>query len=806
MYRNIVFAGMIALGLLCLSATVRADALDDARKMIADKKYSEVDKVLERELGESRPRPEALRISYEAAMAGGRFVTAERRMSALLKLTQNKDLDLLYQGGVCAERIGDVQGALTRYVLYAQNCDIKKDNPEKDVKAEKDGKTENADKTLKEDKAKKEKLEHALNFILMHGAYPSEYKKYVQVFGANENAWNFGSILLDRLCALPDSVRALEIAAFMQENFPAPAKVNTVHRRLRVSSENYELGKDPKDRFVKPLLVMAAGVPSDYDSISWVFQNANATMSPPERFDMALKIQSATKKPLLAWLAGSFSNLREFKDPEVQKAAAKKFLELESIYRASTNRNDYLLFMQVLSQCPAAFSISDKNKEPLVSASDAKQKFDVLRKKYADAPMSLGGIFQELQSRFMSGDARADFLRKNIDILSPGQVNDLVALDKGQNISATLAEYGKGRNYKDMVDVCSLMMTYYKQSKDTNASQLLFAAAKDYMFAYPGSFNWRHIRDNFINSPVISSDKKLELLRDQITFAGYSPIRSELLKDMAKDKVWADSQAFQDLVKLHNAKGSGSDILGRCHIAVCSTNDAKEVLSLGDNFLKEYKGQIPGGFEKTADRESLLAANIFAREIEVMWNDSNNISALAEAWAPRLGLGSSWDSLTRRLLEHNKRGMLVKVACSYVALTKRDPGSQSTWDYLSNGISDNNDFRNPLEGSYAKMGTDRAARFVLGNWDSWKGKSQFLMDQVEKAVVGTGCKFSSLDAATPLIRHMFHNANAQNKVPPTLTQALWNFLISKENESGSYDTDLEGLCYGQQIRSANDSI
>ncbi|HCE42152.1 MAG TPA: hypothetical protein DET40_01220 [Lentisphaeria bacterium] len=772
---------IVFLVLVMPAGLVRAEPLDEAKKLMASRSYSEVDKVLERELAESNPRPEVLKISYEAAMGGAQFVTAERRMAVLLKQTQNNDLDLLYQGAACAELIGDQQMAMARYSMYVQKCNVKSD-----------------------------KLEHALIYILVRGTYPEEYRKFVQLHGAG-SAWTLGATLLERLCQAPDPENALKTALFLEQQFPEPGNVNFIHWRLRMASESFELGKEPKNRFVKPLMVMAEAVPSDYSHITWMFQQANGSLTPQERSSTILKIQSGRKKPMGGWLNELFFSMRDIKEDDVRLAAGKSFLALEPVFRDSANRDDYHLFMRVISESPGVFALSkDKPETNLIPVADIQKKFELLKQKYADSPQVLRGVLQNIQNGYVPGDKTSwmEYLKKNIAILSTSQLNDLMAASGGANVSATLAEYAKGNNYKDVLDARIGLMPWFSKSKEPDAAQQLLTAAREYMRAYPTSFDWKKIRSSFINSQLITFDQKVALLKEQVAMEGYNPIRSELLKDMAADKDnWANKQAFLEIIKDHNAKAPGTDTMMRGLTAMtkAATDKPKEAHDAAKQFLDEYKGQVPGGWEKTANLEGVQAMIILNREMELSWNNGNDISRVVEQWAPRISLGSTWDNMVRRAREHGRTGTLAKIAPIYIALTKNDPGSQAVWSELPYLTVAKKDYTNPLAEVYPKLGTDRAAWHVLNNREAWEGNRQFFIEQATKAIAGTGGKFTDWNIAVPMIHQLYNISNPQNKVPPEVTQHLWNFLISAENKSSSYDVTAETFCYGQIARSGGDT-
>ncbi len=788
MATKILSAGVL-LGLLFCAVSIRSDALEEAKKLMAEKRYSEVDKALEKELAEAKPAPEVLKLSYDAAMADSRFVSAERRISALLKVTQNKDAELLYLGALSADRIGDQQMASGRYALFVQAVGDKA--------------------AAAPDKAGGDpRLQAALSYILMRGTYPGEYKKYVQLFGADGGAWSFGATQLDRLCAAIDPERALDIAAFLINSFPEPSKVNYVHWRLRVASENFELGKDPKDRFLKPLQLMITAAPTDYSNLYWMFDNArnSGSLLPQERFAIAVKVQNLVKQPLRGSFSDCLYDIREIKDTGQMQAAAKDILALEPKYKDSPNRDDYYFYLSLLGQLPTIFTIPiEKDKAPLVSPQAAMEKVEILKQKYADNLPALGQIIAWFQGSYIAGEARADFLKKNIGIMPPNLLNDLVAINKFQNISATIAEFSKGRSYKDILDAKVNLMGSINQSKDPDAPQLMMDIAKEYMAAYAGSYNWQHIRGHFINSPLLNADQKLAVLKEQVGLAGYSKIRSELLKNMAEDKQnWATNPGFLELIKAHNAKAPGTDLMMRFNVEIFGAVDPKQTVDVAQKFLQEYKGQIPGGPEKTTSLESLQALNVYGKVAEISWNNGDYIAALAEAWAPRMGMGSNWDSLARRVREHGRNGVLQKILPAFVALMKDNPGWPGLWDSFCCATCAKDDFTNPLADCYAKMGTEYAVRHVQQNWESWKSNPKFYMEQLEKALIGTGCNFGSKDMAYGLMSHLYHNSGPQMKVSPEITKALWTWLQADQAKSGVFSPYYEQMCYMQQARSGND--
>ena len=196
-----IFPALLFLGVVTAGPLLAAP-MDEAKALLASKQYDQVDGVLEKELSQRTPAIEALKVSMDAALASGRLVTAEKRAAAILK--QAQEPAMLYAGAELAEEVGDSRMALTRYLAYAR-----------------------------QENQKTDKLEKALAYVLAREAYPDEYRKYVTTFGVSARAWVLGASQLNRLLETPDPDKALEIADFLMQQFPAPADVSAVHQILR---------------------------------------------------------------------------------------------------------------------------------------------------------------------------------------------------------------------------------------------------------------------------------------------------------------------------------------------------------------------------------------------------------------------------------------------------------------------------------------------------------------------------------------------------------------------------------------------
>ncbi len=198
--RNVFLGAAIVLSAAALNSQyVLAALLDDAKAAVAQKQYDKVDTFLAAELAQKVPSPDALRISMDAALASGRIVTAGSRVTALLKLSGEKDPELLFRGGQIAQLNGDIHNALIRFLAYARQASTKTDQ-----------------------------ADEAFRYILRGDAYPDQYKQYVKLFGADARSWSLGLMQFQKLVDALNGDQALELAGFLMTTFPDPENVDAI--------------------------------------------------------------------------------------------------------------------------------------------------------------------------------------------------------------------------------------------------------------------------------------------------------------------------------------------------------------------------------------------------------------------------------------------------------------------------------------------------------------------------------------------------------------------------------------------------
>ena len=757
----------------CLSPAV-AGAVEDARAALAQKKYDQVDASLEKLLAQEKPPEDALRLSLDAALASGRVLTAQKRVSALLQISQTPDL--LYLGGEIADRANDANLAVARYLTFARAVNEKGD-----------------------------KLAAALRYLLRRSAYPEEFKKYAALFGADGTAWALGHAQLDRLLQAGEAEKALDVASTLIERFPTPERVGAVHRRLKASADRLEMGGGDKERYLAPLLVMLKGRPDDWGDLDQMFANAARVMPPEAQVAHTFALQALAKEPLWWGAFSRFSNIRSIADEGPRLAEARKFLALEPLYRDSKDPAHYEQFLSILGDSPQAFAVQGK---ALVPPDEAQRKFDVLAAKVANNSAVLRPHVRRIAGNYLGGPgtpAGLAFIKKHVAHIDSQYFGEMLDQAKGEGFEALLAAASAGRGYHEVLDLRSSAMKWYSEAK--NAAQVL-AIAREYMAASPGSFDWGRVYNHAMLSAHVDMDSKLNLLAETLAKGGASRPMAELLNnllkltDAQKKRPWGDNPRFQALRKDCDDKKPGSDPVMNAHVAfhnlqANSQQHNPAVLALYNAFLATYKGRIPGGWEKTRNATEVLLCGIVSRAGSMQWDNRQGMCQWAELTAPRLDLGSAWDGLARRAGEHQSRSTLHKLAPAYVALCQgAEKGDPAVWATLKGALNPRTDPKSLFAACYDKLGGENALAYLAGQ-DALD--PQLVADEMAKIVAMPGFQFTSRAMASGLIQTLYQRAGtppAGCKVAPGLIKALWDYYRAGEEKAGSFNVMTESYAYG----------
>ena len=429
--------GRSLVAVLCLALVAgvcAAGPVDDAKALLKEKKYDEVDKVLEKALAAKTPDVEALKVSLEAAMASGRFISAQARVTALLVATDNKDANLVYMGADIADAAGDTRMALSRYLAFSQGQD-----------------------------QASERVEYALRYLLAAGAYPEEFKKYVKLYGATDKSWRFGATQLDRLLDIPDPVRARDLADALITLFPQPGRVQHVHNRLRTAADSMALGKDPKDRYQLPTAIMVKGKPLDYTPLLTMLRAADANLVDVDRLKLTFAMQAAAKGAMDGEQFSRFYAMRTVPAAEDRLKVGKEFLALENTYKDNADPNFYYSFVRLIATLPEVFNIKDN---ALVSGVELIKKYDTAKAKFT-GPAALGELVGLIGGNYVGNNAdKISLFKANLAVLPVNNFRELVSLSDPKELDTLLADSQKVRPFGEMVTLRYNVIDFYSRLAD----------------------------------------------------------------------------------------------------------------------------------------------------------------------------------------------------------------------------------------------------------------------------------------------------------------------------------------------------
>jgi len=763
--------GLAAALLLGVGLSAPAGPLEDAKALLKAKKYGEVDAALGKQLDAEKPSQDVLRVSLDAALASGTVLTAQKRITALLRINQAPEL--LFLGGQIAERAGNDNLAVARYLTFARQT-----------------------------AAKSAELKTALRILIRRNTYPDEYKKYLALFGADGFAWENGRALLSRLVQTGETEKAIDIAATLIRSFKHPAQIGAIHGYLRWVSDRNELGASDAEKYYAPLTAAILGKPDSLGNVEHFFGNACRVMTPEQQVATAFAIQATERGPLSGGLLNRFNAMRSLPSDEAKLAAGRKFLALEPIYRDAPNPQLYDYYLSVIGDSPQVFAIQGK---ALITPDAIQKRFDVLKGKFAGNAAALLPNLGRVYRNYLGSqpELAIAFLKKHIAMLDAGHFATLLEVVKGEGFEALLATVCKGRSAYEVIQMRSRTLKWRAAAKQKDP---LLATAREYVSAFPGNFDWSSIYHYVLVSDVLDMDTRINLLQELRGKGGSSaPLREIIrhllkIKDSKNKRPWAENPRFQAFKKEFDAKKAGSDIVMATHVTLCNTPTGQgrympEVTQRVTELLAAHKGTIPGGWEKTANARDVALVGTFHQHGSIVWNNRKGVVEWAEMWAPRLGIGSAWEPLVRRVAEHSMRSTLYTVAPHYVAAVKgADKGDPAVWYRLKSALNPRTDPKSLFKTHYAKMGGEAALAYLSGQDDAME--PQTVMDEMGKIVAQAGFKFTDRALANSLIHWAYHKAGPKSKPSLNFIQALWTFYLAEEQRTKRYNVMTEGYAAG----------
>jgi TolA-binding protein len=761
--------------------TASAGPIEDARKLLKDGKYDQVDTVLKEQLASDQPAAEVLQISLDAAMAQGRVITAQRRVTRLLKLTSNANLDLVYRGAMISEQVGERRMALSRYLIY-----------------------------VRKQTASDDRMRHALEYLVSEGKFPAEYKKYVSLLGAGDSAWDMGLALVRRLVVDQETTAALDVASFMMDTFkPDPKRVSNFSAYLSNASDRGYLGTDQRKRYILPLQIMSRRKMDDPHRLVRLCEQAYRYLSAQEAADILTAIHDASGDAVDPRCLVLLDRLRYSREGGASLALARKiYQKLEPIYRKSKITGAYSKFIERVCNHHASFV----NADDTVFDKDTVSKLLAAAEK--NAKDQIDNIINRLCQR--NPELRTALARKHAAHILPEHASWVIGSISGNDkereaaIKAAgpfVAKFAKGRDARGTILANAALMEWYNKTGDKNA---LLAAAKAYMGAFPADFDWNTIWRHVWQSKLPSLDEKLTLLRQQRDLSGPSaPLEQIIPNRIARDAALRKEPVVQSLARGYRRKGS--DPVMRTAIIAHTMSDGRRRVTpeaVLSGLLRSYDKQLPSGKNAPTNANEIMLTTILKRILpQIKRIDQAARLGLADRLAP--------GPLMASMLNSASIGNPHTIAQSLAGKLKGDdPDTMRIWRALSYAKNPKADPKSIFASHYGKMGSDNALRYLIGQMGMWHDRSwrdqyspkmcwtyEVFLGELEKLAAVKGFEFSDRELTNNVRGIILRWQGGKGKkgsaarASKKLIDSMWRGYLARAAASGAYDTDFEAAIY-----------
>ncbi|MDP6491441.1 MAG: hypothetical protein QGG69_06715, partial [Kiritimatiellia bacterium] len=742
--------------LLCAAIGADAAGLEEAKALIAEKKYEEVYAAIEQAAAEKDASASVLATGMSAAVGSGRIVMASGFAKRLVKATGNKNAPVMYRCAQIAALAGEDDIALSRYRAFIELSP--------------------ADTSSK--------MRKALGYVLQRGAFLDVYKRALTVIGPeSEEMWKQGDRILGQLLKAEQFDKALEMAELLCTHYGKQAvRVDAVAETMRSKLDKY----DQKDD-VQRILKMLAGTNVSDRWVQEFYNQSSKSVPLNERLEFLFSAHRADRLFGERNIFDRCQDMRLLKSDADRLRFGRRYLAWEPAYRAKGNATLYEAYLRTIMWVPQVFKIEG---QPLVDSAKATAMFEAaiaMRK----GTMSWDLCHQVLNTYLRDNPAAEKaLLSKHLARLPKEALGRLVTLTKGAGLDAMLAQYSGGSYGKRMAADAYLLSTY----SNLKLKKHLFKAAQAQILANPAGFEIGQIQNSFCNSAAASIAEKSAVLLGLLNQLGSTPRFEELARNLARDKKWMADPSFKQFQQGVQAKKKGSNAFLAGYTAAMSEKSQgrnkrnQRLEELVRRALTSFPGTIPGAPAKAVNATEWMAGNLYEYHLQSVWDNREAVAAMGEIWGPKFrDMGPQWDALVERGSVESRR----KLAPHFVSmLDKGGEASRKSWAAFASRHSpiQSKDAKSALfEKHYGQMGP-YAWDYLQSRRDAWGAKIYHA--QLAKALAaGAGKKAMDhqlIDAANQAV-HMGQRAKPKVMVPMTLMRQLYSDFVALAKESGKTD-------------------
>lgn len=597
-----------------------ADALTEAGNQFQQQRYAEVETTLAPLLASEQPPVEALALSYRAARAEGRVITAERRVRALIEREGGDSPLWIYEGALVARDVGDEARMLDRLMFFARK---------------------QTDKTPE--------LHHALDTLVRRGNQPEAFQRYHEVYGAGEARFELGMGMLRRLRSENNTGGLVEMSGILVRLFQGEEQIDEVVLEMNEVLNARTFGIERNQVYQ----ALFSGNLPGLDAVAEIISRHNIASS-----EMIL-LQKAYGKPLpTSWLQ-RFGNLDHEKNEIIGAQMGRAYLGFEPLYRTQGTLSQYRAYLWQVYTQPSLFIGGEKR---LITEEQAGSWFKFAAEqdggRAQESMRAMGRLLldehRDVDQRFVEKpELRTTLLRNLPNAFRTDQLKELIRGKERDPAALQALVQLTGGRLDVRLDLLDAM-------NGAGLGDVISATAREEMMVNPTTFSTQNLARNFLNASAVTGTAKAAViravhnetgnasrLRELLTHrdinnttksdADIQAVLAELNKDrLAKDPV---TQVLIDLAALPNLR-QGRDPEPR---AVALVEQAFTA------YGKPYPDPGASPVRKSHMEEILV---LFRRACD---NSTLGRRTYARVLSPRLSAAADWESLVDFSITDNSR-------------------------------------------------------------------------------------------------------------------------------------------------------
>lgn len=764
---NFKKAGLFFAAAMMMSAFSSAsaqDVLEQAKKLFSEKKYSEANSILDKEIKKANPSVEMLRLAMESQLLAGNPISAGIIASELLKINNSKDINLVYRAAEIAVMSGESKLALSRFYTYLENSQKKDD-----------------------------KYISAVSYVLSNGPSADAYKKATEAYGIDvrrkANLDYAAKLLKDK-----EFGQLIGFTEFMlKEYYGSPSTVEELLGMINASRSSFN--REDMSKMVDTLIYNKMPEKANINSLYDFLRNSFSSFDNSKKIRVATTFVETNKRGLPddLFVYPYAQQMSATKDAAQLAELAKKYVDAEPAFRSeNSDRNWYNMYLMHIGNNPKTFG-----NDQIMPQNKMNDCFKAYVKRFADNPyFDCNNLVNVIVSNFLAGDRvkQIDFLKSNLTDVNGYWMRMLLEWDKA-NAQTYIQAYMKSLNAFQREREEWNLLPYYRANKQKDK----FKAAFKSCIRNNPSFSHTSLFNECAVFPELTPAELVAMVSEVYGQVGYNNSIAEFVKLLKQNKTYNTIPETATLATSVDQKKPGSDAYANSLnklLSIQVKNDSIQALDkAAEEFLAAYKGKVPGNADLAENAQEFGAYLAFERCWGVKaLNNVPAIMACAERWAPRIKtIGPGFDDMINVVYEkdRNRQGKtLWNISQPYIQLLaagQKPYDSGSIWKIANTPINPPKQDVSLFEPAYGAYPSDGVS-YIANNGKEWT--SDFYFAQVKKLLASDmkgQLSVNDIERLTNVVKSSPHIKDVQ----PELIAQLLKSYMSVEKRKNAVNLDFE---------------